>query len=131
MEDAIDSWTIGDPSRDDVVFQVIIWADYDAKPDDADCYSDEDKRLWREDSWRYVGVEVRPVVNGDELESASDALWAVEWGDNPNWANGKGTIGRDEIMEHPVNDQILPTVKENLRNTLTALQVTIERILQN
>ena len=51
--------------------------DTDSTPDDAD---PADIEAWREDRWRYVGIEVA-VVDDDGTELASDAVWGFELGE--------------------------------------------------
>ena len=48
-----------------------------SRPDDV---FSEDVKAWREDRWRYVGIEVA-VVDDDGIELASDAVWGFELGD--------------------------------------------------
>ena len=49
-------------------------------PGDFDCYDPDDIEAWREDRWRYVGIEVA-VVDDDGAELGSDAVWGFELGD--------------------------------------------------
>lgn len=51
--------------------------DTDSGPDDVD---PADIEAWREDRWRYVGIEVA-VVDDDGTELASYAVWGFELGD--------------------------------------------------
>ena len=51
--------------------------DTDTTPDDVD---PADIEAWREDRWRYVGIEVA-VVDDDGIELASDAVWGFELGE--------------------------------------------------
>ena len=54
--------------------------DTDSRPDDVECFDPEDIEAWREDRWRYVGIEVA-VVDDDGEELASYAVWGFELGD--------------------------------------------------
>ena len=49
-----------------------------SRPDDVD---PADIEAWREDRWRYVGIEVA-VVDDDGIELASDAVWGFELGEH-------------------------------------------------
>ena len=51
--------------------------DAGSSPDDVD---PADIEAWREDRWRYVGIEVA-VVDDDGIELASYAVWGFELGD--------------------------------------------------
>ena len=51
--------------------------DPDSRPDDVD---PADLEAWREDRWRYVGIEVA-VVDDDGDELSSYAVWGFELGD--------------------------------------------------
>lgn len=81
-----------------VYFRVDIDPDYDAKPTDADCYSDADVTAWRNGDWRYVGV----TVSVSDHPSMSDSLWAIEFGSMPT---AEITLSR-LINDHPVPDMV-------------------------
>jgi hypothetical protein len=54
--------------------------DTDSRPDDVECFDPADIEAWREDRWRYVGIEVA-VVDDDGTDLASYAVWGFELGD--------------------------------------------------
>jgi hypothetical protein len=76
---AFDKFTcIGDSRRvtvDGFEFVATVLSDSDSSPDDYDCYSDEDKRAWRNDEWRFVGVHVS--AHKADVELAEASVWGV------------------------------------------------------
>lgn len=109
--DLIEERTI---TRDGISYRVMISPDCDSSPDDADCYSASDKAAFKRGDWQYVGVIVRPVIDGQEIDGAEDSLWSVEFGDMPAetepFRGGQHSgwhVGMDEIVNtHPVPDMI-------------------------
>jgi hypothetical protein len=66
-----------------ISYLIEVHDDYDASPNDSDCYDAEAKAAFERGEWSYVGVEVHAVrehfegtVNVQTI--ASDSLWAVE-----------------------------------------------------
>ena len=118
--DIIDKATI---ECDGITYSVMLVPDYDASPDDADSYSASDKAAFAAGEWSYVGVIVRPVIDGNELREAEDSLWGVEYGFMPaetepheGGQHEDITIGMDYITgTHPVPDMI-SEVRANLRH---------------
>ena len=51
-----------------------------SRPDDIECFDPADIEAWREDRWRYVGIEVA-VVDDDGTDLASYAVWGFELGE--------------------------------------------------
>jgi hypothetical protein len=74
----IDSWT---ETINGVKFQVRLVPDYDASTADADCYSEEDLRTYRNGSWSFVGVIVTADIIGIDPEWTQASLWGVQYGE--------------------------------------------------
>ena len=123
----IDSWTV---ESNGIRYRVDLDPDYDARPDDYDCYSPEAQTAWLRDEWRYVGVTVTPQVSGtdytDTYPSASAALWGVEYGTLPATAeDAEITQDRAAINKYPVPDLISESLHSlrHLRDRLNALNL--------
>jgi hypothetical protein len=86
-----------------ISYDVIITPDSDMTEPDGDCYTPEDRAAYG-DTWSYVGVTVRPVVNGIDTATAGDSLWAVEHGTSPGWGRAHGMDYY--LTVHPVPDMI-------------------------
>lgn len=52
--------------------------DYDSRPDDYECYAEEDVQRWRDDEWSYCGVVVSVHVGTDMIDKHAASLWGVE-----------------------------------------------------
>ena len=93
-----------------IAYRVMIVPDEDASIRDADDYSDGDRATYAAGEWSFVGVIVRPVVDGQEISDAEDSLWSVQYGTNPEWEHELapgGTVGMDYITGvYPVPDMI-------------------------
>lgn len=89
MQDVIE-WR--DVRLDGVSFTVTLYADCDSTPHDADCYSAEDIKGWRDDRWSYVGVVLTTAMS-------ESSVWGVEYG----YLSGTW-IGMDEIIESHARD---------------------------
>lgn len=107
MAEIIEETTI---KRDGITYRVMVVPDEDASIDDADCYTDGDKATYAAGDWQFVGVIVRPVIDGTEFSDAEDSLWSVQYGTNPEWDHELlpgGTVGMAYIVDtHPVPDMI-------------------------
>lgn len=81
---------------DRVTVTAALLPDYQTRPEDFDCYDQEDIRAWRDDEWQFVGVVVTVLVGESVL--GVDSLWGVEYGELP-------TVSVDPLQdEHPVWD---------------------------
>lgn len=109
--DIIEERTI---TRDGIAYRVMVVPDYDSSTADADCYSPSDVAAFERGEWQYVGVIVRPVIDGTEVDAAEDSLWSVEYGTMPaetepfqGGQHAETVIGMDEIVNvHPVPDML-------------------------
>ena len=100
MNDLLDEWMI-DGSRWDLPFnfRVRLFHDGDVRPEDFDCYSEEDIAAWKRDEWHFVTVEVTPEDDFGFWEQASEILGGVDWGTMPSV-----TIGRDSLTTYPIEE---------------------------
>lgn len=105
--DRIDQTTI---THKGVTFEVILTADIDASPHDADCYTEADIAAWKNDEWRYVGVSIVPIVDHELIEQAARNLGGVEWGTSPGFS-----VTTAEIAKRAVDDGWCDEVMANLR----------------
>ena len=110
-------------------YRVTTEFDYDSSPDDADCYSDDDKEAWRNDVWHYVGVIVTPLdVPASARNQLDDSLWGVEYDfplDPPQWIDGilyRYTDRDYTVMVHPVPEMIEEVIR-NEQAYLTELAI--------
>ena len=96
--------------------------DPDSRPDDVD---PADIEAWREDRWRYVGIEVA-VVDDDGTELASDAVWGFELGDY--WPMSTDAQIWAHAVDGGVVDEALHLATERLeRRAARAVQEAEER----
>ncbi len=95
--DIIEETTI---ERDGITYRVILAPDSGSSPDDSECYSDAAKAAFRAGEWEYIGIIVRPVIDGQGVGDAEDSLWGVEYGTLPGHVN-EGA-GDDELTHDPV-----------------------------
>ena len=86
--------------------------DTDSRPDDTECMDPEDIEAWREDRWRYVGIEVA-VVDDDGTELASDAVWGFELGDY--WPMSTDAQIWAHAVDGGIVDEALHLAAEKLR----------------
>ncbi len=101
MSDLIEVWEFT-PEESPITYEVRAFCDTDATPYEADCYDAEDIRRWMADEWRYVGLDVRPIVAGQRIDDAAVSLWGIEWGCNPGFSSP--VIGRDQVNVSHVPD---------------------------
>jgi hypothetical protein len=87
--------------------------DPDASPDEADCYSDEDKEAWRNGDWQYVLVFTR-VLDGDDKCVGSSLIGGVEYGEMP----AAGTVS-------PLTDPTWDYLQDQVREALNDAEDTI------
>ena len=113
MSGIIDSYTIkgSDLGIERYDFNVRIYADTDAHPGDSDCYTDKQVEAWKDDEWRFVGVEITPTRHGVTIHGAMDALWGLEFGswtdtDENDNVTGHRDIGRQSLLEYPIKDHM-------------------------
>ena len=94
--------------------------DTDFQPDDVD---PADIEAWREDRWRYVGIEVA-VVDDDGTELSSYAVWGFELGDY--WPMSTDAQIWAHAVDGSVVDEALHLATERLERRAAVL-AEIER----
>ena len=85
-----------------VRFSIKLVPDYDSEAPtsgNGDCYSAEDVKLWKGDSWQFIGVIVAVDIEGIAPEWADASLWGTQYGSGDGW-----TAGRKELLDYPVKD---------------------------
>lgn len=106
MDYPIEHWTI---SREDLPydFRVEVVKDLDGRPDDFDCYSEDDVAAWKRDDWEYIIVTVTPVSGEVAYEGAAQSLGGVEYG----FFAGRW-LDRKELEQYPLPDLIKEATHE-------------------
>lgn len=61
--------------------------DQDTRPDDFDCYTEEQIQAWRGDEWYYGGIVLSVAYNGVPLLEHAASLWGIDinLGDDNNY----------------------------------------------
>ena len=52
--------------------------DHDTRPDQFDCYSEDDIKRWENDEWFYCGVVLSVSKNGILIDEHAASLWGVD-----------------------------------------------------
>lgn len=94
-------------TRDGIGYRVTLFLDTDANPNDADCYTSEDVKAWRNDEWCYVTVKVAALIPGYDVSETDDYLGSVEYAPL-GYAGFSGVTLDDDYMRdvHPVPEMI-------------------------
>lgn len=61
-----------------VYLRARIEPDYDSRPDDFECYTDDEIQRWRDDEWSYCGVVVSVHVGEKTVDNHAGSLWGIE-----------------------------------------------------
>lgn len=84
--------------RDGFAIIVAKETDYDAAPEEFDCYSEEDKEAWHNGDWRFVTVVAKAFLDGVQLGDAS--LGSCEDGHLPGARSEDNPSGSVDAYAH-------------------------------
>jgi len=108
-----------------VYLRARIEPEYDCRPDNFDCYAEEDVQRWRDDEWSYCGIVLSVHVGEETIDKHAASLWGIEL----NFSDD-GNSYLDEVADELADEVDVLSILEQHAGTAAAALAAVRAAVE-